>query len=117
MLNVKHVYEVFAPDDGVRYLVDRLWPRGIKKETLVMEAWLKDVAPSGALRRWFGHDPDKWTEFKSRYWAELDGNPDAWQPLLEAAKRGKVTLLYAARDAKHNNALVLKSYLEKQIPS
>ncbi len=114
MLKTKQVYEAYDASDGARFLIDRLWPRGMKKEKLVMEAWLKDVAPSGDLRRWFGHDPAKWEEFQQRYRAELDARPDAWKPLLEASKRGKVTLLYAARDHEHNNALVLKSYLEKQ---
>lgn len=114
MLSIKQVYEAYETDDGARYLVDRLWPRGIKKEKLVMNAWLKNIAPSGDLRRWFGHDTHKWQEFKRRYHAELDENPDVWKPLVEALKQGKVTLLYAARDREHNNALALKLYLDKQ---
>ena len=113
MLKIKRVYEGHDPDDGARYLVERLWPRGIKKENLSMEAWLKDVAPSADLRRWFGHDPAKWDEFQRRYRAELDENQKAWEPLLEAVKRGDVTLLYSARDTEHNNAIVLKDYLEE----
>ena len=115
MFALKRVYEELQAADGARFLVERLWPRGIKKEDLPMQAWLKDAAPSTELRRWFGHDPAKWEEFKRRYQAELDANPDAWQPLLEASKKGKVTLLYAARDTEHNNALVLKLYLEKHL--
>ena len=115
MFALKRVYEEPQAADGARFLVERLWPRGIKKEDLPMQAWLKDAAPSTELRRWFGHDPAKWEEFKRRYQAELDANPDAWQPLLEASKKGKVTLLYAARDTEHNNALVLKLYLEKHL--
>ncbi len=115
MVSIKHVYEAYDPDDGERYLVDRFWPRGLSKEKLIMEAWLKDVSPSGELRRWFGHEPDRWEEFQLRYRSELDCNPEGLQPLVEAARRGKVTLLYAAHDGEHNNAVVLKEYLEKQM--
>jgi uncharacterized protein YeaO (DUF488 family) len=115
MLSLKRVYDDHDVDDGARYLVERLWPRGMKKEDLVMEAWLKEVAPSTELRRWFGHDPAKWEEFERRYRAELDEHPEAWKPLVDASRKGKVTLLYSARDTEHNNALVLKSYLEKQM--
>jgi uncharacterized protein YeaO (DUF488 family) len=115
MVGIKRVYEAYSADDGERYLVERLWPRGMKKENLIMNAWLKEVAPSDGLRRWFGHDPAKWDEFQRRYRAELDANPDAWKPLVEASRRGKVTLLYSARDTEHNNAIVLKSYLEEHI--
>ena len=88
MLKTKRVYENPEPSDGARFLVDRLWPRGIKKEKLEIESWLKDVAPSPVLRKWFSHDPAKWMEFNRRYRAELESNPDAWQPILEAAKQG-----------------------------
>lgn len=115
MLKVKRVYESTEVSDGVRFLVERLWPRGMKKEKLNMEAWLKDVAPSDSLRRWFGHDPLKWSEFQRRYWAELDGNRNAWEPILEAMQRSDVTLLYSAHDTEHNNALVLKSFLEEHL--
>lgn len=115
MVSIKHVYEAYGPDDGERYLVDRLWPRGMSKEKLVMQAWIKEVAPSGDLRKWFGHELAKWEEFQQRYRSELDSNPNGWQPLVEAARRGKVTLLYAAHDGEHNNAVVLKEYLEKHI--
>src|SRR5512138_2379022 len=115
MLKTKRVYEEAHADDGVRFLVERLWPRGIKKEKLKMKAWLKDVAPSPELRKWFAHDPEKWTEFKKRYRAELKSNTEAWKPILEAAKNGDVTLLYSARDTEHNSALVLKEFLEKKI--
>ncbi len=113
MLKIKRVYEEAESSDGTRFLVERLWPRGMKKEALQMEAWLKDVAPSNDLRRWFGHDPLKWEEFQKRYWAELKGNPDAWAPILQAAEAGDVTLLYSAHDTEHNNALALKRFLEK----
>jgi uncharacterized protein YeaO (DUF488 family) len=115
MVTVKRVYEPPAPEDGTRFLVERLWPRGIKKASLPMDAWLKDVAPSAALRRWFGHDPDKWNTFRQRYFAELDSKPEALQPLVEATRRGHVTLLYSARTEVHNNAVALKRYLEERL--
>ncbi len=115
MLKVKRVYEDSRPGDGARFLVERLWPRGMKKEHLKMEAWLKEVAPSDSLRRWFAHDPLKWKEFQKRYRVELESNPHAWKPILESAQRGNVTLLYSARDTEHNNAVVLKSFLEERI--
>jgi uncharacterized protein YeaO (DUF488 family) len=109
------VYEPAEPQDGRRFLVERLWPRGIKKQDLRMDAWLKDVAPSTELREWFGHDPARWQEFKRRYFAELDANPSALRPLVEAARTGDLTLLYSARDTEHNNALALKEYLEQNL--
>ena len=115
MLRVKRVYESTAADDGARFLVERLWPRGMKKEKLKMDAWLKDVAPSADLRRWFGHDPLKWKEFQQRYRAELHKVPDSWRPIVDAGKQGNVTLLYSASDTEHNSALVLKSFVERQI--
>jgi uncharacterized protein YeaO (DUF488 family) len=115
MLKIKRVYEEAQAADGERFLVERLWPRGVKKEKLKMKAWLKDAAPSPALRRWFAHDPAKWRGFQQRYRAELESNPDTWRPLLEAAKHGDVTLLYSARDTEHNSALLLKSFLEEQM--
>ena len=115
MLKTKRAYEPAEVSDGARFLVDRLWPRGIKKEALEMKAWLKDVAPSPALRQWFAHDPAKWQEFQQRYRAELESDPEAWQPILEAAKQGDVTLLYSARDTEHNSAVLLKAFLEEQL--
>jgi len=117
MIHVKRVYDPPAADDGARFLVERLWPRGMKKEALHMDGWPKDVAPSDALRRWFGHDPAKWAEFRRRYTAELDDNRAAWEPILEAARHGNITLLYSAHDVEHNNALVLKTYLEERLPA
>lgn len=111
MLALKRAYEGAAAEDGSRFLVERLWPRGVKKADLHVDAWLKDVAPSDALRRWFGHDPQKWAEFQQRYFRELDAHPQAWQPLLQAARRGRVTLVYSARDTQHNNAVALRNYL------
>jgi uncharacterized protein YeaO (DUF488 family) len=115
MLVVKRVYEPAQRRDGTRFLVERLWPRGVRKEALQLDGWLKDVAPTDALRRWFGHDPQKWKEFRRRYFAELDGKPEAWQPVLEVARHGTVTLLYSARDLEHNNALALKDYLQAKL--
>jgi uncharacterized protein YeaO (DUF488 family) len=115
MIQVKRVYEPRAKTDGTRWLVERLWPRGVKKEALRMEAWLKAVAPSDALRKWFAHDPRKWAEFQRRYAKELDADPAAWQPLLGAAREGDITLLYSARDTEHNNAVALKAYLEARL--
>ena len=115
MLKTKRVYETAQARDGTRFLVERLWPRGIKKEKLKMNAWLKEVAPSPELRKWFAHDPDKWQEFRKRYRAELKANAEAWKPLLEAAQQGDVTLLYSARDTEHNSAILLKAFLEGQL--
>src|SRR5512140_1535311 len=115
MLKTKRVYEAAQTSDGTRFLVERLWPRGIKKDDVKMKAWLKDVAPSPELRKWFAHDPDKWSDFQKRYRAELKANPEAWKPIVAAARRGTVTLLYSARDTEHNSALVLKSFLDKHM--
>lgn len=115
MIKTKRVYEPASPQDGKRFLVDRLWPRGLKKEELHLDAWAKDVAPSTDLRHWFGHDPAKWDEFQQRYQAELDQHPEALQPLLQAAQQGDVTLLYSAHDTEHNNAVTLCHYLAKHL--
>jgi uncharacterized protein YeaO (DUF488 family) len=114
MIQTRRVYETPEPSDGTRFLVERLWPRGMKKEALKLDGWLKEVAPSAELRRWFGHDPAKWKEFRRRYFTELDQHPEAWQPIQEAARRGTVTLLYSARDTAHNSAVALKAYLEEK---
>ncbi len=109
------MYEPAEPGDGRRFLVERLWPRGMSKETLKMDGWMKEVAPSNELRHWFGHDPARWEEFRRRYAAELEGNAGVWAPLLEEARHGNVTLLYSAHDQVHNNAVVLKSFLEGKL--
>lgn len=114
-IKVKRVYDPPTPDDGARYLVDRLWPRGIQKESLKIDQWLKEAAPSNTLRSWFRHDPRKWAEFRRRYFAELDHRSECWRPILKAAHRGNVTLLYSARDTKHNNAVALKGFLEERL--
>lgn len=115
MITIQRAYDSPIKDFGKRYLVDRIWPRGIKKEKLALAAWEKDAAPSNELRRWFGHDPAKWDEFQRRYAEELDANPAGWQPLLAAAKQGDILLLYGARDTEHNQAVVLKAYLEAKL--
>jgi len=115
MIKLKRVYDEEEPGDGVRYLVERLWPRGIKKIALRIDGWLKDAGPSTELRKWFSHDPEKWREFRRKYFAELDLAPDAWAPIREAARQGAVTLLYSSHDAEHNNAVALKEYVEHKI--
>ncbi|HEU6447371.1 MAG TPA: DUF488 family protein [Verrucomicrobiae bacterium] len=114
-IQIKRVYEPAAETDGKRFLVDRLWPRGISKESLRLAGWLKDIAPGDGLRRWFGHSPRKWNGFQKRYQAELAAAPDRWHPLIEAATEGKVTLLFSARDLEQNNAVVLKRFLEEKL--
>ena len=115
MIRLKRAYDDPAPEDGDRFLVDRLWPRGVKKEDLHVAAWLRDVAPSTELRKWFGHDPAKWDEFQRRYTAELESNSAVWQPILDAAKRGTITLVYGAKDTEHNDAVVLKNFLDRKL--
>lgn len=112
---IKRVYDEPAPADGLRFLVDRLWPRGVRKEALRASGWFKEAAPSQALRKWFDHQPAKWPEFRRRYCSELEKNPAAWVPLLEAAQKDTVTLLFAARDVEKNQAVVLKEFLTKKI--
>jgi uncharacterized protein YeaO (DUF488 family) len=112
MIQIKRVYDPLSLQDGVRYLVDRVWPRGKRRDELHMEAWLKDVSPSLELCRWFGHDPQRWDEFRRRYYTELDRAPTGLQAIREADRQGMVTLLYSARDTEHNNAVALRSYLE-----
>jgi uncharacterized protein YeaO (DUF488 family) len=112
---VKRAYEAPSEKDGRRILVDRVWPRGVGKEELRLDAWYRELAPSTPLRKWFGHDPERWSEFQKRYRAELQ-QPDAREALQELAtmaKRGKVTLVYGARDEEHNQAVVLRDYLKK----
>lgn len=115
MIQIKRAYERSSKNDGARFLVERLWPRGVKKENLQIEDWLKEVAPSSELRQWFQHDPAKWSEFRQRYFRELEKRPDSWQPLLTRARRGRVTLVYSAHDTEHNNAVALKDFLGQKI--
>jgi uncharacterized protein YeaO (DUF488 family) len=110
VISLTRVYD--APDPAApSFLVERLWPRGIRKADLAGSAWLPEVGPSHELRKWFGHDPARWDEFRRRYFAELDDHPDAWQPLAAAADASDITLLYSSRDAEHNNAVALREYL------
>lgn len=114
MIRIKRTYEPLAHADGRRILVERLWPRGMKKEALKADAWLKDVAPSTQLRQWFGHRPERWKEFRRRYEKELTGNREAWAPILDVSRRGPVTLLYSAHDPEHNSAVVLRQFLAER---
>ena len=114
-ISIKRVYEPASAADGKRILAERLWPRGIKKESLKLDRWMREVAPSTGLRKWFGHDPAKWAEFQKRYAAELDANPQGWMDLLQLAKTEAVTLLYSSRDAEHNNVVALRKYLETKL--
>ncbi|WP_447976666.1 DUF488 domain-containing protein [Candidatus Nitrospira bockiana] len=116
MIRVKRIYEAATKNDGKRFLVDRLWPRGVNRNAAQLDGWLKEVAPSDALRRWFGHNPTKWEEFRRRYFAELDRGPEAYRPLLEAAQTGTVTLLFGAKDEEHNNAVALRDFLVAKLP-
>jgi len=112
-VKVKRVYERPAKDDGSRILVDRLWPRGLSKEKADVDLWVKDIAPSTELRKWFGHDPEKWKSFRGRYETELKSKDELVEMLKAKAGKGTITLLYAARDEKHNEALVLKKVVER----
>ena len=113
MIKLKRAYEKPARDDGERILVERLWPRGLTKLQAKVDLWLKDVAPSTELRKWFGHDPDRWDEFRRRYQKELRSKEDLIKLLKRKAEAGTITLIYAARDEEHNGALVLKQFLQK----
>lgn len=115
MIGLKRAYEPAAASDGRRVLVERLWPRGVTKARLRLDEWRKEVAPSPELRRWFGHEPQKWPEFRRRYFAELRANEEAWRPLLTAARRGRVTFVYAARDEARNGAVALKAFLDRRL--
>jgi uncharacterized protein YeaO (DUF488 family) len=108
---LKRAYEPAAPGDGTRVLVDRLWPRGVSKEAAAIDHWMKELAPSTELRKWFGHDPARWAEFRRRYTAELRQQADAVAQLRALARKGRVTLVYAAHDEEHNDAVVLRTVL------
>jgi uncharacterized protein YeaO (DUF488 family) len=111
-IRLKRVYEEPGSRDGCRVLVDRLWPRGLNKESAKIDLWLKEIAPSAELRKWFGHDPAKWEEFRKRYFAELDEREEILEELWSKAGDGRMTLVYGARDEEHNNAVALKQFLE-----
>jgi uncharacterized protein YeaO (DUF488 family) len=112
-IQLKRVYEPPAPEDGVRILVDRLWPRGLSKEKAAVDHWMKEIAPSAELRKWFGHDPDRWAEFRRRYMAELRQHTGLLDQIRELASERKVTLLFGAHDQEHNDAVVLAEVLVK----
>ena len=112
-IKIKRAYEQPHKDDGLRILVDRLWPRGLTKEKASVDLWLKEIAPSTELRKWFAHDPDKWKGFRGRYETEISHKPALIKVLKEKAREGTITLIYGARDEKHNEALVLKQFLER----
>jgi uncharacterized protein YeaO (DUF488 family) len=115
MIHLKRAYEKPSRKDGVRILVERLWPRGLTKERATVNLWLKDVAPSPALRKWFAHDPAKWKQFQQRYWKELRNNPGPLARLRNELRKGKVTLVYAARDEERNGAVALKAFVEGRV--
>ena len=110
-ISLARVYDGLPVGGGPSFLVERLWPRGVRRDALAGSEWLRDLGPSDELRKWFGHDPDKWDEFRRRYAAELDDHPEIWQVLADAAAAGDVTLLYSSRDTEHNNAVALREYL------
>jgi uncharacterized protein YeaO (DUF488 family) len=112
MIRLKRAYEEPAQSDGLRILVERLWPRGVTKEKAALDLWLKDVAPSPELRKWFGHDPRRWKQFEQRYWKELKGRNEAVDLLRNESRKGTVTLVYAAKDEQHNGAVALKQFIE-----
>jgi uncharacterized protein YeaO (DUF488 family) len=111
MIKLKRAYDRASKDDGVRYLVERLWPRGMKKTQLHVDGWLKEVAPSPELRKWFGHDPKKWPQFRRRYFKELKAHEQSLEPLVQAARKGPVTLVFSSHDTEHNAAVALREYL------
>jgi uncharacterized protein YeaO (DUF488 family) len=117
LIKIKRAHANVDGDDGTLFLVDRVWPRGIRKEALKVDAWLRDVAPSTELRKWFGHDPVKWGEFRRRYFFEFNANQNRWRPIVEAERKGAVTLLFGAKDEKHNNAIALREYLNAHLAS
>ena len=110
---LKRVYETPAPSDGCRILVERLWPRGLSKANAKVDLWSKETAPSAELRRWFNHEPDKWEEFKRRYFKELEDQQEALSPLLERVRAGQVTFVFASRETRFNNSVALKEYVER----
>jgi uncharacterized protein YeaO (DUF488 family) len=115
MILLKRAYDRATRADGERFLVERLWPRGIRKRALPLEGWLKDIAPSTELRKWFNHDPAKWKQFQRRYRTELKTSPQIWEALVQKARRGTITLVYSSHDVDRNNAVVLKDFLEEKL--
>ena len=116
-IRIKRIYDAPTRGDGIRILVDRIWPRGIAKDAARLDGWFKDLAPSTKLRQWFGHDPERWEEFQRRYVGELDEHPETWRPLLDALSADDITLLYSSHDTEHNNAVALRRYLLAHRPA
>ena len=114
MIKIKRIYDAPTPDDGVRILVDRLWPRGVSKEKAKVDLWLKEIAPSNELRKWYAHDPKKWAEFRKRYFDDLGTKRELVNQIVQKMKEGDVTLLYSSKEEKINNAVALKEYIEKK---
>jgi len=114
MIKIKRIYDAPTPDDGIRILVDRLWPRGVSKEKAKVDLWLREIAPSNELRKWYGHDPKKWAEFRKRYFSDLHTKRELVNQIVQKTKEGDVTLLYSSKEEKINNAVALKEYIEKQ---
>ena len=114
-VRLKRVYEKTGGHEGTRVLIDRVWPRGVRKSEAAIDLWLKEIAPSTELRKWFGHDPEKWPDFKRRYFRELDQNAALVEKLSKMNQKGTVTLVFGAKNEKHNNAVALKEYLERRI--
>lgn len=112
MIKLKRAHHGVSSTDGTRLLVERLWPRGLSKDKLKLDGWIREVAPTTALRKWFGHDPAKWRQFRARYFRELDSRPESWRSIVSLARRGTVTLVYSSHDEKHNNAVALSEYLQ-----
>jgi uncharacterized protein YeaO (DUF488 family) len=112
MIKLKRAYDPVSPTDGTRLLVERLWPRGLSKEKLKLDGWIREVAPTTELRKWFGHDPAKWRQFRIRYFRELDSQPQSWRSIVSLVRRGTVTLVYSSHDEEHNNAVALREYLQ-----
>ncbi len=115
MIKIKRVYEKPSKDDGKRILIDRLWPRGLKKEDARIDEWIREIAPSNELRKWFDHDPNRWNEFKNRFFAELHGNGELIEGIINMARIGTVTLLFGSKEERFNNAVALKEYIEKRM--
>ncbi len=113
-MKTKRIYEPAEKEDGCRIFIDRLWPRGVSKENARIDLWLRDIAPSDELRKWFGHDPEKWEEFKKKYAKELQGKQSLIEEIRNMEKKGAVTLIYSAKDTEHNNAVALKAIMEKK---
>ncbi|HUI66916.1 MAG TPA: DUF488 domain-containing protein [Nitrospirota bacterium] len=115
MIKIKRVYDRSSQDDGKRILIDRLWPRGLKKEDAQIDEWLKEIAPSNELRKWFNHDPNKWSEFKKKFFTELLGKRDMVEGIINTARKGTVTLLFGSKEERFNNAVALKEYIDSRM--